>query len=230
MNVRIIPAFDRNPRLIQQAQSPAGKFALLFLFAFPLWIQNPYWREILVVLFAVTYLPHYRRTILAIAAAAFAVFRPDWMDLDALARIANKEGVSGSFSIANLASAAIATVILLLALFGWAVFRFRKAWWLKRPLIVWHIFFSLVVLSAAFLPLSGVLRIWAWALTFALSGYFWCFCYTIADRAANDRDPLSLQEGAWRPAWMLGAGTSTPFVKGAAYLRRIEAKTPEELA
>jgi hypothetical protein len=40
-------------------------------------------------------------------------------------------------------------------------------------------------------------------------------------------DGFKLQLGTYRPFW---GSTNTPFAKGAAYLRRIEARTPEQLA
>jgi hypothetical protein len=58
----------------------------------------------------------------------------------------------------------------------------------------------------------------------------WFFCYTLTDRNSRDREPVPLQAGLWRPAWMAATASGTPFAKGAAYLRRIEAHTTEELA
>src|SRR5207249_2611160 len=39
-----------------------------------------------------------------------------------------------------------------------------------------------------------------------------------------------LQAGLWRPVWMASTDSGTPFAKGAAYLRKIEAHSAEELA
>jgi hypothetical protein len=47
------------------------------------------------------------------------------------------------------------------------------------------------------------------------------------DAGSKSRDSFALQVGTYRPFW---GGTNTPFVKGAAYLRRIEAHNPEQLA
>jgi hypothetical protein len=230
MKLRLIPRVDCNPKFVEQAQTPAGKLSLLFLFVLPLWLLNTYWREVALILLAVTFLPRFRRPILAIAAPALAILRPGWIPLDSLSRIAVREHLPASFNVALVAGSATAVVLLGLALAGSLVFHHRKAWFLKRPLVLWHGTFCVLVLAVATLPLSGVFRVCAWAVVFALSGYFWYFCYTITDRTAGDRDPLSVQEGTWRPAWTIGSGTSTPFVKGAAYLRHIEAKTAEDLA
>src|SRR5208283_1902894 len=66
-----------------------------------------------------------------------------------------------------------------------------------------------------------------WDFTSSLSVYIWFICYSLLDRSSPSRDPFSLQLGSYRPFW---GGTNTPYAKGAAYLRRIEAHNPEQLA
>src|SRR5208283_4915224 len=66
-----------------------------------------------------------------------------------------------------------------------------------------------------------------WDFTSSLSVYIWFICYSLLDRSSPSRDPFSLQLGSYRPFW---GSSNTPFVKGAAYLRRIEAHNPEQLA
>src|SRR2546426_3122343 len=62
-----------------------------------------------------------------------------------------------------------------------------------------------------------------------LGSYFWYFGFTLLDRNSKDPDPYYLQLGTYYPVWALRS-SPTPFVKGAAYLRKIQAKNPEELA
>ena len=57
--------------------------------------------------------------------------------------------------------------------------------------------------------------------------YIWFIAYSLLDSDLKSHDPFSLQLGTFRPFWGL---TYTPFVKGAAYLRRIEVRNPEQLA
>jgi D-alanyl-lipoteichoic acid acyltransferase DltB (MBOAT superfamily) len=63
-----------------------------------------------------------------------------------------------------------------------------------------------------------------------LGGYIWFFAYSLQDRLAPGADSVTHQVGTWAPFWTNAAGAGTPLCKGAAYLRRIEAKNPEELA
>jgi hypothetical protein len=60
-----------------------------------------------------------------------------------------------------------------------------------------------------------------------VASYVWFICYAITDRSSNPQKDSTLQLAALRPLW---GSTNTPFPKGAAYLRRIEAQTPEQLA
>lgn len=228
MNFRLIPSLDRNPRFVQQAGTPAGKISTLFLFALPLWLLTDHWREIVLVLLVLTFLPQFRRQILTLISPILLVMVPAWMPMDSLSRLAAKEGVS--FNVSLLVRISCAVVLVCLALTARAVYRNPKAWWLRRPLVAWHGIFFALVGSACMLPLSGMVRVVAWAFIFTVSGYFWYFCFTLTDRMSKDRDPWTLQIGTWRPAWTVGSASTTPYVKGAAYLRDIEAKTPDDLA
>ncbi|MGB0063972.1 MAG: hypothetical protein WBP85_05950, partial [Terracidiphilus sp.] len=61
----------------------------------------------------------------------------------------------------------------------------------------------------------------------ASASYVWFICYALTDRTSRPAKDTTLELATFRPLW---GSTSTPFPKGAAYLRRIEAKTPEQLA
>ena len=74
-------------------------------------------------------------------------------------------------------------------------------------------------------PLDGWAKAAAWTLALALGRMLWFFCYNLVDR---ERSPL--QAGFWRPLWMAFTDSPTAFGKGPAYLRRIDARTPEQLA
>jgi hypothetical protein len=230
MAFHLIPRLDRDPKFVQQAQTAGGKVAILFLFVLPLWLLNSYWRQMEVLLLVLTFLPQYRRQILVVAAPALAILAPFWIPMDSLSLLAAREGLPASFNLLLLARIATGAVVIGLAVAANVILRHPKAGPLKRPLVAWHVLFCLLVVGTSLLPLPGAVRMAAWAFVFALSGYFWYFCYTLIDRTAKGHDALPVQEGTWQPVWTVGASTGTPFVKGAAYLREIEAKNPEELA
>ena len=60
-----------------------------------------------------------------------------------------------------------------------------------------------------------------------MTNYLWFIAYALTDKNSKPAKELTLELTAFRPLW---GSTNTPFPKGAAYLRRIEAKTPEQLA
>jgi hypothetical protein len=60
-----------------------------------------------------------------------------------------------------------------------------------------------------------------------MASYLWFIAYALTDRGSKPARDLTLELAAFRPLW---GSTNTPFPKGAAYLRRIEAQNPEQLA
>ena len=66
-----------------------------------------------------------------------------------------------------------------------------------------------------------------WALVGVMASYVWFIAYALIDRSSKPAKDSTLELATFRPMW---GSTNTPFPKGAANLRRIEAKTPEKLA
>ena len=66
-----------------------------------------------------------------------------------------------------------------------------------------------------------------WQFILLLVSYLWFMAYALADQRARARSPLYFQVGTLHPFW---GSTDTPYGKGAAYLRRTSARTPEDLA
>ena len=60
-----------------------------------------------------------------------------------------------------------------------------------------------------------------------MASYVWFIGYALMDRNSKASRDLTLELASIRPLW---GSSSTPFPKGAAYLRRIEAQNPEQLA
>ena len=87
-------------------------------------------------------------------------------------------------------------------------------------------FTLLILLARAATPRSWPHLI-LWGLVGALASYLWFIAYALTDRNSKPGRELTLEVAALRPLW---GSTNTPFPKGAAYLRRIEAKNPEQLA
>jgi D-alanyl-lipoteichoic acid acyltransferase DltB (MBOAT superfamily) len=58
--------------------------------------------------------------------------------------------------------------------------------------------------------------------------YFWYLAYALVDQRSKDRSSDLFQLGAFHPVW--GGASSIPIGKGAAFLRKMLAKNPEEMA
>jgi lipoprotein signal peptidase len=66
-----------------------------------------------------------------------------------------------------------------------------------------------------------------WTFVAVFAAYFWFLSLALIDQRHKDGDPPLLQLGTFRFFW---GSSSTPIGKGAAYLRKVEAKDPRELA
>jgi len=205
---RLIPRIETYPEVVSFAQTDIGKITLLGIFAIGLWQSHPFWEVLVVLLAVVTLLPRYRRMVLTFA-TLFWAFGILWRSTDP----------------PLLLPAAV--VLILAALLFWAAIRFPRSWFGRRPVACLLTGFALSVLIASYLPKGGHPRTASWAFLTAAGAYLWFIAYSLLDVGSKSRDPFALQLGTYRPFW---GGSNTPFVKGAAYLRRIEAHNPEQLA
>ena len=108
----------------------------------------------------------------------------------------------------------------------WYASRFRSSWlgWPRATLLIG---FTFTVLLASYLPRGGSVHTAAFNFLPVAGAYLWFLAYSLLDLNSKAHDPFHLQVGGYQPIW---GQSSTPFPKGAAYLRRIEAKNPEQLA
>ena len=205
---RIIPRIETYPGIISFVQTPLGKTVLLASFALGLRFLLPDLRTELGVMFPialVTFFPDYRRFALAVTPLVLVFYT----GADALAKSATL--------------AVIATGTLLYA----AVMRWPKSAFARRPVTYLLASFSTLIALASLAPAHTISYALVWALVGATATYFWFICYALTDRSSNPAKDSTLQLASFRPLW---GSTATPFPKGAAYLRRIEAKNPEQLA
>jgi len=212
---RIIPRLETFPRVVTFAQTIIGKIAILALFGLGLYyatwlhyIHNPRWIVQICFLVAVTALPQYRRIVLALGTFGWA-FGIWWQWAE------RPQIVQAGVSVV------CAALISLLAI------RFRNTWFGRRPVATLLTGFALTVFVASYLPRGGSLRTLAFDFLPVAAAYLWFLAYSLMDITAKNRDSVASQVGAYQPVW---GSTATPFPKGSAYLRRIEAKNPEQLA
>jgi hypothetical protein len=229
--MRLIPRIDRDPRIVAFTQTPAGKAVALAVFAALLAPMRFGWFfEVLAVLILMTLFPNRRRILLSLGFVYFALVHPIANRSHITATVAKKEGLS-NLNVPLVYRAVLFGTLAFLILWLWLVFSRSRGSSLpvRRPLLTLYLFHAALLLSAALLPLSGLGRVLTWTFVAVFAGYLWYFSYALLDRNSPDRDPIRLQVGTLVPFWNF-EGASTTYGKGAAYLRKIEAKSPEELA
>jgi hypothetical protein len=215
---RIIPRIDKYPLIVAFAQTFLGKATLLALFGYLLYFEtslhylhNPRWRWQLTFLVIITAFPKCRRILVTVGTLLW-VYGSWWKWTD---------------HPLHPLILQVAIVLAFAAALFWMAIRFRDSWFGRRPVATWLTGFALTVLAASYLPRGTSLRNVSWEFLAVAGTYVWFIAYSLLDVTSKSRDSFPRQLGTYQPFW---GSTNTPFPKGAAYLRRIEAKNPEQLA
>jgi hypothetical protein len=204
---RIIPRIETYPAAVAFVQTFSGKTLLLAVFALGLRLfSSDSAGELLVMLglAAVTFMPEYRRFVLAVAPVAAVVAHSRPLELET-----------------KLAVIAFG-MTLYVCVMRWPHSRFGR-----RPIAYLLTGFSILIVAACMAPAHSMTAEILWSAVAALAGYVWFIAYALSDRNSKPAKDFTLELTAFRPLW---GSTNTPLPKGAAYLRRIEAHTPEQLA
>ena len=206
---RLIPRIEINPRIVSFAQTWLGKVTLLAAFGCGIivFIHDPHsWMPLVLGVALITFMPARRRLILAVAPLLLVVLR--------------------TFREPLLLGLNFAVIALGIFLY-WCAMRWPKSWFGQRPVaFLLSGFSALIILACAVTPHSLPSPI-LWSLVGAMTSYLWFIAYALSDRNSQPTRDLTLELASFRPLW---GSTNVPFPKGAAYLRRIEAQTPEQLA
>ena len=204
---RLIPRIETFPRVVTFAQTVTGKLVLLASFGLGLRFFESYVvvLQLVLPLGLITFLPEYRRFVLALSPLCLLL-----VQLDGPLLVGLKLGV-------------VATGIVLF----WCARRWPQSWFGRRPIVFLLSGFSLlIVVACAAAPHTLSYRV-LWDLVGVAATYVWFIGYALMDRNAKPRSDTSLELASFRPLW---GSTTTPFPKGAAYLRRIEAQDEQQLA
>jgi hypothetical protein len=208
---RLIPRIETFPQFISFAQTWPGKVTLLAAFGLGLRLFLPnrssaMFLTSLLALTLMTFMPERRRFILAVSPIALVVMQ--------------------TFQDPVLLSLNLGVIALGTFLY-WCAIRWPKSWFGQRPVAFLLTAFTLLILFAcAATPRSLPYSI-LWSLVGLMASYVWFIGYALIDRSSDPSRDLTLELATFRPLW---GSTNTPFPKGAAYLRRIEAQNPEQLA
>jgi hypothetical protein len=209
-NFRLIPRIETYPVVVSFAQTIAGKLVLLTLFGLGLVYNHPSWAPVILFLALITFLPGQRRILLTLCTLAFAFLV-----------------ACTTFDRPLYVATLLCLTLLLGAFLFWSAARWPRSWYGRRTVLIFLSGFAALVVIADTIPQNAWFSHPLWDFTYMLSTYIWFICYSLLDAKLKDHDTVGLQLGSYRPFW---GSTSTPFAKGATYLRRIEARDAEQLA
>lgn len=219
---KLIPQLDTYPKVVVLAQTLPGKILLLAIFSAGLSLQTKTWLHISFFISVMTFLPRFRPILLTIATFS-SLYLANWSIVSIPSSIPQQHYPTFFFFKPLI----LASVLVLFALYYTVIKKNKNDWYAKRPLRTLLVSYILLLLAATNTPLSNIQTVYTWAFLVVLGKYLWFFSYTLLDRHAKETPQLALQAGYYFPFW---GGSTTPFPKGAAYLRKIEAKTPHHLA
>lgn len=226
--MKLIPQIDTYPKLIAFSQTTKGKATLLTVFAAGLFINRVhFWIEISVALAMITYLPSRRRLILSLVSVYWILrhsVNDHWTFVSA---IAVSEGQSADWTLRIILLMILGVVLGTLALYFNYVRKRSASYAAKRPVFFMLSSFFTLLSIAGCLPLTGVSRFLIWAVIAVTAPYLWYFAYCLKDATSKSCDDAFSQVGTLRPFW---GGTNVPFLKGAANLRKIEAKNAIDIS
>jgi hypothetical protein len=206
---RLIPRIETFPTVVSFAQTMLGKTVLLAAFGLGLCFFTADLLQVLslvVLLASTTFVPEYRRFILAVCPIFIVLVQ-----------------VVDSPLLVGLKLALIASGILLF----WCARRWPASWFGRRPMMFLLSGFSLLILLGCAAAPSTLNYKLIWSLVGVAASYVWFIGYALTDRNAKPSTDTSLEIATLRPLW---GSSNTPFPKGAAYLRRIEARDEQQLA
>jgi hypothetical protein len=206
---RLIPRIETYPKVVSFSQTSIGKLVMLAVFGLGIRFFIP--SSVSVIVFAsifglITFIPEYRRFILAVCPITLVIMQT----------------IHDPLLLGSTLTVIILGIFLYWCTMGWPQSRFGK-----RPItFLLTGFTALILLACAATPHSLTYLI-LWSLAGAMTSYVWFIGYALLDRSSKPKRDLTLELASFHPLW---GSTNTPFPKGAAYLRRIEAQNSEQLA
>ena len=228
VGIKIVPQLDTYPRLVSFGQTALGKAALLGIFAGGLLVNRlDLWIEITVIVAVMAYFPARRRLLTSMAGLYWLFFHSTWLNWTFLRALAKAEGQRTDWTLTALVSGILAAVFCGFVVFFYYVRARRDSLAAKRPVLCLVTCYAAVLATAGLWPLGGMIRLLVWGVIAVTGPYIWYFAYALKDASAKTPDGAILQFGTLRPFW---GGSGVPYAKGAANLRRVEARNSKDLS
>jgi len=226
----VVPPLDRSPRIVAFAQTVPGKLVLLAVYGFLLQLHGKgWWLDMLVILTAMTFFPGRRRLLLWVG-TLFWLAKYTLFEWHVLNEVISAQGVGSFLDMEAFHTTLIAAALLFCAVFYTLAVYWQHSYAMRRPIVTLFCVYLGMIVLAWYAPLSPLWRTYLWGFIIVFGRYIWFLCYSLLDRGQAAVDGFPWQLRSYLPFW-IGLSTSpTPIAKGAAYLRRIEAKDAAELA
>lgn len=222
-------SLECNERLLAWVQTVPGRWGLVAAFGLVAQVGGLSLSYVLAAA-AFAYLPAWRGWIaLGTAGVALARGADHWLGLLEPVRLqVALDPASGRWWV----WLALATHLIL----AWVVLRWVRSHpgsvLGRRPVLSQWLFAAVLALAVS-LPLpEGGWRLGLWALLSMVGTQLWVLAYALQDQRSRMPGPLPLQLGLLHPFWRASLGTlsPTPYGKGAAFLRKHQARNDAELA
>ncbi len=211
------------------AQHPAGRVAMFVILTAFAALDGPLGVDFSVAPLAAACgaLPQYRRYLIPAATLLLLWKNGFWVDLSLVRGVAEQEGLADQINQSLLFVGMLALVLALCSCL--LIFRQRitAVPLFRRSTLCLILGFIALVLLAQSPIAAGMPRVLIWSFLATLLPYFWFLAYALADIGTLDKVPFWQHLGVFHPFW---GSTLTPLGKGLSYLRKFEAKTPEDLA
>jgi hypothetical protein len=229
MNCQKILSIDKNEYLIKSVQKPLGKMLLIVLFVWLLHLNNYLWQPFIIAFTAISFMPQWRHLWLFIAAMGFlvmGVYFDQWGDWQALINATNHQKLPHPGDN-ELRFIGVASTFVFSEIFMYLTFKYQRIKVMQYPIVNLLIIIFMLLAVASYEPATFTNKAYLWSFIIVFCHYFWYIGYTILDCKSYQGRDIVFEYSRYYPLW---GGTNTPFPKGPTYLRKIEAKNPEEFA
>jgi hypothetical protein len=222
---RFLP-LETYPGIVALVQTPVGKVLLFVLFATLLRPFGRLWLPVTIAAAAAAYAGQYRSRVVTLATLYVLFLYPGWIDWTPASLVAIGEGVDPQI-VRQLNVVMLVLFFSFCAVALYCVRSWRNRPIVRRPILSLHVAFMLLLLLGASGWLHGMPRVALWSFIATFGAYFWFLCYALKDMRSKDASSIPAQFGVFHPFW---GSSMVPFGKGAAYLRKVEAKNSLDLA
>ena len=222
---RFLP-IETYPNIVALVQTPLGRVLFFVLFAIFLHPFSDLWLPVTVAAAAAAYAGQYRSRVVTLATLGFLLLYTGWIDWRSASFVGAGEGV-GPEIVRHLNAVTLSLFFLISGTALYCVRRWNERAFVRRPILGMHVIFLLLILLGVSSWLHGIPRVAIWSFIGTFAAFFWFLCYALKDMRAKDSSSIWTQFGVFHPFW---GSSTTPIGKGAAYLRRVEAKNPQDLA